>query len=118
MRRACSMIWCAVLLASCAAGPAVRATDAAHSDATFDPTSDPFGWTKADDAGRVEIGTFTVPMDYTDPSKGTFKLNIARHRAMKPSERIGSLLINPGGPGAAGTDFALLAEQNFGKDLL
>ncbi|MGZ4672413.1 MAG: alpha/beta hydrolase [Ilumatobacteraceae bacterium] len=118
MRRACSMIWCAVLLASCAAGPAVRATDAAHSDATFDPTSDPFGWTKADDAGRVEIGTFTVPMDYTDPSKGTFKLNIARHLAMKPSERIGSLLINPGGPGAAGTDFALLAEQNFGKDLL
>ena len=118
MRRVVSMIWCVVLLTACAAGPAVRATGAEHSDATFDPTFDPFGWTKADANDRVEIGTLTVPMDYTDPSKGTFELNIARHLAMKPNERIGSVLINPGGPGAGGTDFALFAEQNFGQDLL
>ena len=111
------MICCVVLLAGCGVGPAVRATDAAHSDATFDPSDDPFGWTPTDSTGRVEIGTFTVPMDYTDPSKGKFELNIARHLA-KPSERIGSLLVNPGGPGFGGTDFALFAEQNFGQALL
>lgn len=111
------MIWCAVLLAACAGGPVVRATQADHSDATFNPKSDPFGWTPVQN-GRVEIGTLTVPMDYSDPSKGTFDLDIARHLAMKPSERIGSLLINPGGPGESGTDFALFAEQNFGQAVL
>ena len=111
------MICCVVSLVGCAAGPAVRATQADHSDATFDPSDDPFGWTPTDDR-HVEIGTFTVPVDYADPSKGTFDLNIARHLALKPDERIGSLLVNPGGPGSAGTDFAVLAELNFGKPLL
>ena len=115
--RGSSIIWCVVLLAACASGAGVRASQADHSDATFDPQSDPFGWTPIQH-GKVEIGTITVPMDYTDPSKGTFDLNIARHLAMKPNERIGSLLINPGGPGAAGVDFALFAEQNFGQAVL
>ncbi len=111
------MICGVVSLVGCAAAPAVRATDADHSDATFDPRDDPFGWTRLDD-GSVEIGTFSVPVDYTDPAKGTFDLNIARHLAMKPSERIGSLLINPGGPGSAAVDFALAAELNFDQPLL
>ena len=118
MRRTASMICCAVLLAGCGVGPGVAATDAQHFDATFDPADDPFGWTPVGDKGRVEIGTFTVPIDYNDPSKGTFDLDIARHLAMKPNERIGSLLVNPGGPGFGGTDFAIFAETNFGQSLL
>jgi pimeloyl-ACP methyl ester carboxylesterase len=119
MRRVPSMICCVVLLVGCASGAAVRATEADHSDATFDPTFDPFGWTPTDRSdGRVEVGAITVPVDYNDPSKGTFDLNIARHLALNPSERIGSLLVNPGGPGAAGTDFALFAEANFDQPLL
>jgi pimeloyl-ACP methyl ester carboxylesterase len=112
------MIGCVVLLAGCGIAPGVTATDAQHSDATFDPNADPFGWTPTDDSGKVETGTFSVPMDYNDPSKGKFDLYIARHLAMKPNERIGSLLVNPGGPGFGGSDFALFAEQNFGQDLL
>ena len=45
-------------------------------------------------------------------------MNIARHLAMKPDERIGSLLVNPGGPGFGATEFAVLAESNFGQPLL
>jgi len=112
------MIGCVVLLAGCGIAPGVTATDAQHSDATFDSNADPFGWTPTDDSGKVETGTFSVPMDYNDPSKGKFDLYIARHLAMKPNERIGSLLVNPGGPGFGGSDFALFAEQNFGQDLL
>jgi pimeloyl-ACP methyl ester carboxylesterase len=118
MRRVPSMICCLVLLAGCATVQSVRATQADHSDATFDPADDPFGWTPTDGSSQVEVGTFTVPIDYADRSKGTFDLNIARHLALKPSERIGSLLVNPGGPGAAGTDFALSAEAVFGQSLL
>jgi pimeloyl-ACP methyl ester carboxylesterase len=112
------MIGCVLLVASCGVHPGVTATDAQHSDATFDPTDDPFGWTPSTLNALVESGTFTVPMDYNDPSKGSFDLNIARHLAMKPAERIGSLLVNPGGPGFPGTDFAILAEQIYGQPLL
>jgi pimeloyl-ACP methyl ester carboxylesterase len=118
MRPLVSMICCGVLIAGCGIDTGVAATEAQHSDATFDPNDDPFGWTPFGDTGRVEIGTFTAPTDYSDPSKGTFDLDIARHLAMKPDERIGSLLINPGGPGFGGTDFAVFAEQNFGQQLL
>jgi pimeloyl-ACP methyl ester carboxylesterase len=111
------MISCAVLFAGCSVSADVAATGAQHSDATFDPRDDPFGWTRFGDTGRVEIGTFTVPMDYSDPSKGTFDLDIARHLA-KPDQRIGSLLVNPGGPGFGGTEFAVLAEQVYGEKLL
>jgi len=107
---------CAALFAACGVDPGVSATAAEHSEATFDATQDPFGWTPFGD--HVEIGTFTVPVDYADSSKGNFQLNIARHLALKPDERIGSLLVNPGGPGFGGTDFALFAAANFGQDLL
>ena len=74
-----------VLLVGCATAPGVTATEAEHSDATFDPHDDPFGWTPGDDSGRIEIGTLTVPVDYADPTKGTFELNIARQLALQPS---------------------------------
>jgi pimeloyl-ACP methyl ester carboxylesterase len=117
MRRVVSVICCVVLLAGCGVDSAVSATDAQHSHATFDPSDDPFGWTPIGDTGRIEIGTFAAPIDYSDPSKGNFQLNVARHLA-KPEERIGSLLVNPGGPGFGGTDFALQADKVYGKALL
>src|SRR3954465_3939413 len=120
MRRTSRLgLWCSccvAVLAGCAADSGATASEAQHSDVTFDPAEDPFGWTPFGD--HIEIGTFTAPIDYADPSKGNFDLNIARHLALKPDERIGSLLVNPGGPGFGGTDFALFAEANFGQALL
>lgn len=66
---------------------------------------------------EVETGTMEVPIDYRDPSKGTFTLFIARHRADE-SERIGSLLVNPGGPGFGGSDLAIFADQIYSPALL
>lgn len=75
-----------------------------------------FGWEPFGD-DRVETGSLVVPVDEADPSKGTFDLYVARHLA-DPDRRIGSLLVNPGGPGVAGADFAIYAEQIFGDTLL
>ncbi|MDO9176090.1 MAG: hypothetical protein Q7V62_14885, partial [Actinomycetota bacterium] len=74
---------------------------------------DPFGWIDFGDDDRVQTGSLEVPIDYSDPSKGTFDLFVARHLA-EPSQRIGSLLVNPGGPGFGGSDFAVYAEQVYG----
>ncbi len=60
----------------------------------------------------------TVPLDYADPTGATIQLALVRHRATEPDDRIGTLLVNPGGPGFGGTYLAAAAEQLFGDDLL
>ncbi|MEX2293140.1 MAG: alpha/beta fold hydrolase [Acidimicrobiales bacterium] len=44
----------------------------------------------------------TVPVDYLDASLGTIDLAMIRRPAKDASRRIGTMLINPGGPGASG----------------
>lgn len=66
----------------------------------------------------TEVGVFDVPIDYDDPSKGTIELFLSRHAARDPERRIGSLLVNPGGPGFPGTDYALFAGQLYEAELL
>lgn len=45
--------------------------------------------------------TVRAPLDWSDPSKGDVDLSVIRHRA-ESGTAIGSLLTNPGGPGASG----------------
>lgn len=72
-------------------------------------------WKKCDD---IECGTLEVPFDYDNPSLGTFSLNIHRRVASNSGKRIGSLLVNPGGPGFGGATLARDAEFYFSEDLL
>jgi pimeloyl-ACP methyl ester carboxylesterase len=65
-------------------------------------------WEEFDDG--VDVATLDVPVDYDDPDGPAFELFLARHRAADPDERIGSLLVNPGGPGFGGSEFAIFAE--------
>jgi len=46
-----------------------------------------------------------VPLDYAAPTGPTVSLRLVRRPASRPSTRIGSLLINPGGPGVSAVDF-------------
>jgi pimeloyl-ACP methyl ester carboxylesterase len=50
----------------------------------------------------LQCGSVTVPLDYSHPDGPTIQIALARHPADVPSERIGSLVINPGGPGGSG----------------
>ena len=43
-----------------------------------------------------------VPLDWDRPNGRTISLALIRHLASKPDERIGTLFINPGGPGDTG----------------
>jgi len=55
-------------------------------------------------AHGLQCGTVTVPLDYSRPDGPTIAIAIARHPAEVPAERIGSIVINPGGPGVSGID--------------
>ncbi len=63
--------------------------------ATTGPTTTLFKSKKSIECARLE-----VPLDYTKPDGRTIKIGLLRQRALK--DRIGSLVINPGGPGASG----------------
>jgi pimeloyl-ACP methyl ester carboxylesterase len=92
-------------------------TTLATTVATIDPDGDPFDWQDFGTDTPVQTGHLTVPIDYDNPSLGSFDLFVARHLA-DPDQRIGSLLVNPGGPGFGGSDFAIYAEQIYTSDLL
>lgn len=52
---------------------------------------------------EFQCAQVTVPMDYDEPDGGT--IQIAALRASSTGQKQGSLLVNPGGPGASGYDF-------------
>jgi pimeloyl-ACP methyl ester carboxylesterase len=59
--------------------------------------------------GGIDATKITVPLDWAKPTGTTIELAIARHRAT--SSRLGSLLVNPGGPGGSGYDFVAQSAQ-------
>lgn len=66
----------------------------------------------------VECARLTVPLDYRHPRGRTITLGLLRRPAGDPSARIGSLVVNPGGPGASGmTAAAGMAGTVAGTDL-
>ena len=67
-------------------------------------------WRACDDG--FQCSTVRVQLDDRDASKGTFDLAVARKRATS-KQRIGSLLVNPGGPGASAIDFLEDAYLSF-----
>ena len=57
-----------------------------------------------------ECSTLKVPVDYQKIGKSIFQLQVLRHKATNAKQRIGSLVVNPGGPGGSGVDYAFNAE--------
>ncbi len=56
--------------------------------------------------GPFECSTLHVPLDYTQPDGRQLELALTRRPALDPAQRIGVLVINPGGPGGSGVDSA------------
>ncbi len=52
--------------------------------------------------GRLECATLAVPLDYAHPQARKLELALLRLPATDSKHRIGSLLVNPGGPGESG----------------
>lgn len=90
----------AVLLAvlPLVAGPAAGAAGAARERA---PAID---WERCAPALPFDCGRVDVPLDHDRPDGPTVSLALARLPATDRKHRIGSLFINPGGPGGSGTD--------------
>lgn len=62
------------------------------------------------DAGAYDCTTVRAPRDWDDPSAGELELALIR-RAADSGTPAGSLLVNPGGPGASGYDLVADSAQ-------
>ena len=101
-----------LLLLAGAPGPAASgatASPTASPSTVSGPSATPPGLQAAACGGVVPTGarcdTLWVPLDYADPSLGTIPTSVIVVPAKDPSERIGALLVNPGGPGESGVQF-------------
>jgi pimeloyl-ACP methyl ester carboxylesterase len=74
------------------------------------PTKPKIAWSKCyAQLGPFQCGTVHVPLDYDRAHGATISIAVVRLPASDPARRIGSLFLNPGGPGGSGVDFTLFA---------
>jgi pimeloyl-ACP methyl ester carboxylesterase len=62
-----------------------------------------------------ECATIKVPLDYARPGDGSTDLSVLRRKVRNPR---GSLILNPGGPGGSGVDYARAARVVLTRQLL
>jgi pimeloyl-ACP methyl ester carboxylesterase len=80
--------------------PSATSSSPSTSLATGDVA--PVAWSSC--GTDLQCGSVRVPLDYSRPEGRTIEIAVERRPAGDPAERIGSLVINPGGPGTSGID--------------
>ena len=57
----------------------------------------------------AQCATAALPLDYDSPTGPTTQVAVLRIRAADPEQKIGTLFLNPGGPGGSGVEIAAAA---------
>ncbi|MFM9034937.1 MAG: alpha/beta hydrolase [Mycobacterium sp.] len=108
-----------VVLAGC--GSTVAGRPAGLSGAP-EPAVTAVNWGPCDSAGGngdppggAQCGELPVPVDYSDPGKDVATLALIRLPAT--GDKIGSLVVNPGGPGDSGVEAAISLVDDLPKEV-
>ena len=134
MKRIAVLVASAVLLTGCSLlpwsggkSPSPSSSPSPTADAApvvSGPPADPFAspvykqtvsWKNC---GSLQCATIQVPLDWSVPDGATIGIALNRRLADDQANRVGSLLINPGGPGGSGKDLLAHFESSAGKKLL
>lgn len=126
-------------LAAVAAAAVIVPTAGAVSPASAAPTVSRADRTSATEASRVDrvsvklswsdcsavfgtpgaqCATARLPLDYDRPKGATTTVALLRIKAARPSKKIGTLFLNPGGPGGSGVQIASFAPFFLGQRVL
>jgi pimeloyl-ACP methyl ester carboxylesterase len=102
----------AYIISAAAIGTAAATAQAAPAGA---PPVPDLRWT--DCGGGLQCATARVPLDYGQPRGRAISIALIRLPASDPAHRIGSLLVNPGGPGTSGVAVVRANAQQFPAEL-
>ncbi|MCX6396324.1 MAG: alpha/beta hydrolase [Propionibacteriales bacterium] len=69
------------------------------------------------DCGGDRCAVLRVPLDYAKPRGAEIEIAVLKSPSSEPADRIGSLVVNPGGPGGSGVEFARAGSSQFGSEL-
>jgi pimeloyl-ACP methyl ester carboxylesterase len=122
----------AFLLAGCSSGSSdhAAATDTPTSEqSSSTPPAAPAGevpsslagfyhqeldWRACPGDARNQCARMRVPLDYAHPDGRTVSIAVLKVPALHPDQRIGSMVVNPGGPGESGVGWAAGAASEYG----
>jgi pimeloyl-ACP methyl ester carboxylesterase len=116
MRRLVELRPASAVVALCLIAASVSTSSAVAADR---PASDGSGiaWTSCDppksDGHHLECAKVPVPLNWNRPNGKKIELAVIRYLASRPEERIGSMFVNPGGPGLSGVELARDAGADF-----
>ncbi|GAA2827347.1 alpha/beta hydrolase [Kitasatospora sp. CM 4170] len=65
------------------------------------------------DLTGMQCGELRVPLDYADPAADALGVALVRLPAADPTRRVGSLVVNPGGPGGSGVEMVAMGRKLF-----
>lgn len=108
------------LLFAVAGAPPAQAADRTSSTEArrVDRVRKPkLNWVEAAD-GSGYSATVKLPRDYDRPTGATVSIALFKIPAADPANRIGTLFLNPGGPGASGVEIALAATDFLTQSVL
>jgi pimeloyl-ACP methyl ester carboxylesterase len=103
-------------LVACSPSPPVDGVSSASSPPPADLATfytQVLTWSPCEDA---ECATLSVPVDYARPEDGSIDLAVVRRPAAGAAQ--GTLVVNPGGPGASGTAYARAADRVLGMPVV
>jgi pimeloyl-ACP methyl ester carboxylesterase len=96
--------------------PLAAATPAQAAPAAPTAAVPALAWAPCAGFTGFDCASYEVPLDYDQPGLGTVRLALNRRPADDQANKIGSLFLNPGGPGGAGLGFARAASQVLFND--
>ncbi len=105
-----------IVLTGLGAAPAVAGGSSSESKLVDAVPTPKLGWYKCYEI--AECATVRLPLDYRKPKGKTTEIAVLRVKAKNQAKRIGSLFVNPGGPGGSATSFALDAPYFLSDSLL
>lgn len=97
-----------------AASTALAAGVAAPAAGTADAVAPAIAWHDCWAGWGTKCATVRVPLDYDNPRGATLLLDLVKMPATGPQPRIGTVFVNPGGPGVRATDFVDYASRHLG----
>lgn len=103
-RAVTAVVACLAALAACSSGSPAHRASAPAPVTLAGYYAQRLHWTPCDDGFRC--ARLLVPFDYSRPSWKRFSLPVIELPAADPRQRIGALVVNPGGPGGSGVQYA------------